>query len=251
LTINNIIVFISEWLGVISVAWLLGLSPRFRKPQVGFRYARRDGLMALSLSVVIIIFSYLFYSKINPPAFVDPLYMSPAPVHNLTQALILAALCLTPFVIALLVRQQPIRSIGWNPTLITPGLQMGVAMAILTIFLRNRVMDVLGGLSTPVLGALPIALGVALAEETIFRGYIQMRLVWWLGFWPGIMLTSALFTLWHLSAWLPALPMQTILILSGLTFVQSLVLGWVMRKSGSVVTPILYRAISIWVSLIG
>jgi membrane protease YdiL (CAAX protease family) len=248
---TTIIAFISEWLGVIAVAWLLGLSRRFQKPVVGFLYARRDGLVALFLSAVIIFFSFFYSTAIRPPVFSQPVRISPAPVHDLLQALILAVISLAPFLIALLVRQQPIRSIGWNPALITPGLQMGVAMAILTIFLRNRVMDVLGGLALPVLGSLPIALGIGLAEETIFRGYIQMRLAWWLGPWPGLVITAGLFTLWHMPAWLQTLPTQTMLILAGLTFVQGLVLGWIMRKSGGVVAPALYRAVSIWVSLIG
>lgn len=245
-----IIVFVSEWLGVIAVAWLLSLSRRFQKPTVGFLYARRDGLIALSLVALVIVFSVVYHSRINPPQFSQPLRMAPAPVHNLTQALLLAGFSLAPFIIALLARQQPIRSIGWNPALVTPGLQMGVAMGLLTIFLHNRVMDVLGGLAVPVLSSLPLALGIAVAEETIFRGYLQMRLSWWLGPWPGIVLSAALFTLWHLPAWLQNFPNETILSLAGLTFVQGMVLGWVMRRSGCVVAPALYRAISIWVTLI-
>jgi membrane protease YdiL (CAAX protease family) len=247
----SIIVFVTEWLGAIAVAWLLGLSRRFQKPQVGFVYARRDGIVALSLSGVIIIFSYLYYTVISPPQFSQPLRITPAPAHNLLQALIMAGICLLPFIVALVLRDQPLRSIGWNPALLTPGLQMGVAMALLTIFLRNRVMDVLGGLAAPVLSSLPIALGIALAEETIFRGYVQMRLVWWLGTWPGLVISAAIFTLWHLPVWLNALPTETILYLCGLTFAQGLVLGWVMQKSGTVVAPALYRAVSIWVNLIG
>lgn len=248
---TNFVAFISEWIGVIAVAWLLSLSRRFQKPPIGFLYARRDGLMALSLTALIIGFSFLYSSRINPPEFSQTLRISPAPVHDLMQVLPLAWICLVPFVIALLVRQQPVRSIGWNPALVTPGLQMGVAMGLLTLFLHNRVMDVLGGLATPLLPSLPIAIGIALAEETIFRGYLQMRLAWWLGPWPGLVISAALFTLWHLPAWLQTLPDQTILTLSVLTFVQGLVLGWIMRRSGTVAASALYRGVSIWVSLLG
>jgi membrane protease YdiL (CAAX protease family) len=249
--LSNIIVFVTEWIGVIAIAILLGLSRRFNVPRIGFLYARRDGIIAISLSTVIIVFAYFYNTTISPARFPTPLRIAPAPVQDLLQVLILASICLLPFIVALVVRDQPVRSVGWSPALITPGLQMGVAMAILTIFLRNRVMDVLGGLALPVLSSLPIALGVALAEETIFRGYVQMRLTWWLGAWPGIVLSAALFTLWHLTAWLNVLPTQEMLFLCGLTFVQGLVLGWVMNKSGTVVAPALYRAISIWVTLLG
>jgi len=238
-------------MGVIAVAWLLSLSPRFKKPPVGFRYPRREGFISLSLSLLIILFAFIYYYYINPPVFSDPLRITPAPVHTPIQALIVGALCLTPFVLAMLVRRQPIRSIGWNPAMLTSGMQVGLALGLLTLFLRNRVMDVLGGLAAPTLGLLPIAFGISLAEETVFRGYIQMRLIWWMGVWPGIIASSAIFSVYHLPVWLSTLPTQTTLILCALTFFQGIVLGWLMRKSGTVMAPALYRAVSIWVSLIG
>jgi membrane protease YdiL (CAAX protease family) len=147
-------------------------------------------------------------------------------------------------------RRQPFKSIGWNPQLLVPGLQMGVVLAFLTIFLRNRVMDVLSGVETPVMSLLVFALVISAAEETIFRGYIQLRLAWWLGKWQGLVLTAVLFTLWHLPTLLNGLSLENILAVTGLTFVQGLVLGWIMDKSGHVFAPALYRAVSIWVFFI-
>jgi membrane protease YdiL (CAAX protease family) len=237
-------------MGVIAIAWLLGLSKRLQKPVVGFLYARRDGLVALGLYAAILLFSVL-YAAIRAPVYPQPIRIAPAPVTDFSYWLVLALVCLLPFVAALLIRKQPFRSIGWDPDLLRTGLMIGVAMAFLTIFLRNRMMDVLGGVSTESAVALLLALGIALAEETIFRGYIQMRLAWWLGQWPGLALTAALFTLWHAPAWVRSLPMQTILLLAALTFVQGLVLGWIMLKSRHAAAPALYRAISLWISWIG
>jgi membrane protease YdiL (CAAX protease family) len=132
-----------------------------------------------------------------------------------------------------------------------PALQVGFALAILTLFLRNRVMDVLGGVTTEELNYLLLAIGISLAEETIFRGYIQMRLSWWLGKWPGIVLTAAMFALWHVPAWLNRVPVETGLLLTGLTLVHGLVLGWIMSVSKNVIAPALYRSISIWMYVLG
>jgi membrane protease YdiL (CAAX protease family) len=241
--------FIAEWMGVIAVAWLMALSKRLQKPLVGFRYARRDGLVALGLYAAILLFSVIYVTA-RPPVFPTPQRIAPAPVVDFGYWLVLAAVCLLPFIAALLIRSQPARSIGWDPELLRTGLMIGVAMAFLTIFLRNRMMDVLGGVNKQSAIALLLALGIALAEETIFRGYIQLRLGWWLGQWPGMLLSAALFALWHVPAWLH-LPLQTILTLAGLTFVQGLVLGWIMIRCRHVAAPALYRAISIWVSWIG
>jgi len=145
-----------------------------------------------------------------------------------------------------LARGQPVRSAGWDHTRLRAAIQVGIALALLTIFLRNRVVDVLTRLDGTTLTALLLALGIAIAEETTFRGYIQPRLAAWVGAWPGLVLSAALFALWHLTAWVGRLPLNTTLILFGLTFAQGLVLGWVMRSTGHVLTPALYRAVSIW-----
>jgi membrane protease YdiL (CAAX protease family) len=251
---------ISEWLGAVAVAWLFSMSPRFRnEPPIGFKYARRDGFTALMLYGLILILAFVM-KALRLPVFPEAVRLAanpktpvlgPAPVANLDQALLAALLALAAFVIALVIRKQPARGTGWNPALFRPALQVGFAIAILTIFLRNRVMDVLGGLNTPGLLTLLLAVGISLAEETVFRGYIQSRLDWWLGKWAGLVLTAALYTLWHLPVWLGQTPAQTTLILAGLTFGQGLVLGWVMQKSRHVIAPALYRSISIWVNFFG
>jgi membrane protease YdiL (CAAX protease family) len=242
--------FISEWLGTFGTAWLLSNSPRFKKPPLGFLYPRRDGFIALSLSAVIILFSFVYY-EFYPAVLPEPQRIAQAPVHDLTQALTVAAICLVPFIISLVLRRQPIRSLGWNPAFFTPGLQVGFALAVLTLFLHNRFLDVLSGRGSEQMFPLLLALGISLVEETIFRGYVQQRLAWWLGPVRGILLTAAISTLWHLPVWLNRLELATILLLVMLTFIQGLVLGWVMRKTGHVIAPALYRTISIWMQFIG
>lgn len=247
--INALVAFISETLGALSVAWILSISPRFKKPPIGFVYPKREGIIATSLFVLILIFSFIYYS-FNPTPLRPNLIPSPAPVINLTQALIVAGISLVPFVVALFIRRQPPKSTGWYHAVLTPSLQMGAAIAILTLFLRNRVMDILGGITSDEGFALLTALGIALAEETIFRGYIQMRLSWWIGHWQGIVITAAMYALWQLPSWINQAPLETSIILFALTLVQGLVLGFIMRKSGHILSPALYRAASIWLTVL-
>jgi membrane protease YdiL (CAAX protease family) len=249
LIIYLFISYISEWLGAIALPWLISLSPRFKRPPLGFVYARRDGMAALLLYSLILIFA-IIYAFTNPPIFPEPLGLRPVPVQDFGQALLLAGLCLMPFLAALFYRRQPLKSIGWNPQMLVPGLQMGIALAFLTIFLRNRVMDVLSGFETPLMTLLLFGLLISIIEETIFRGYIQLRLAWWLGKWQGLVLTAVLFTVWHLPTLINGLSPENVLTIAGLTLVQALVLGWIMDKSGHVFAPALYRAISIWVFFI-
>jgi membrane protease YdiL (CAAX protease family) len=198
--------------------------------------------------------AFIYYSANTPlyraPASGSGINLAPAPTTDLVQVLILSGTALLPLVVAMFVRRQPIRSTGWHQTILVPAALMGLSMAFFTLILRNRFWVLLGGVSGPEFYALLTALGICLAEETIFRGYILMRLAWWLGEWPGLALSSLLYTGWHLPAWLGHQPIETVLMLSLLTFLQGMVLGWIMRKSRHILAPAIYRAVSIWMQVL-
>ena len=244
MNINQILAVISEWLGVIAVTLILWLNPIFRRPPVGFRYPRREGLVSFFLYILILILAFVFYSRAANPAMVR----SNTPQDVLFQRLFLAGLSLVPFGLALAIRKQPIRSIGWSRQMLRPGLELGAALAFLTIFLRGKIYGLMAGV-TPAEGyALLASAGLCLAEETIFRGYIQLRLCSWMGSQVGWVVTSLLFTVWQLPRLLinPVnLPINLALSLG-----QGLVLGWISQRSGNVLVPILYRTISEWIAFI-
>lgn len=235
---NDLILLAAEYIGVIAVVMLLSLSPGVRaKREVKFIYPRREALYALGGFAVILAIAVIFYAK---------------PGGTGVQAsLVLAALSALPFAAFLLIRRQPIRSAGWNPANLRMGLLIGLALAILTIFLRNRFNTIVSGLPADQFILLLYWLGICLLEESIFRGYMQPRLSAWLGDLSGWVLTAALFTLWRLPLGLSGgQPLVAALPDLGLTFAQGMLLGYVQRKSGSVLAPGLYRAVSTWVRLL-
>ncbi len=235
---SQLIYLAAEYLGVVAVVMLLGLSARARaKHEVKFIYPRREGLYALGGFAAILAIAVIFFSK--------------AGGSDLPGTLTLAALCALPFAAFLLVRRQPIRSAGWGSANLRIGLMIGLALSILTIFLRNRFTSIIAGLPGEQIIQLLYWLGICLLEESIFRGYMQPRLSAWLGEIPGWVLAAALFALWRVPLWL-AIGQSPLALLPylGLTFVQGLVLGYVFRKSGSVLASGLYRAVSTWISLL-
>ena len=121
---------------------------------------------------------------------------------GLRASLILAGLSALPFIALLFFRRQPLRSAGWGSANLRIGLLVGLALALLTIFLRNRFNDIVRGLPPEQITLLLYWLGICLLEESIFRGYIQPRLAAWLGEIPGWVLVAALFALWRLPLWL-------------------------------------------------
>lgn len=121
-------------------------------------------------------------------------------------------------------------------------------LVFLTIFLRGKIFSLLNGVTAEEGFTLLVLIGISFAEESIFRGYIQMRLSSWLGDRNGWLLTSLLFVLWHL----PRLIQNPTVLWAnlGLLVVQSVLLGWAMQKGGHVIAPALYRAISDWLNIL-
>ncbi|HWQ04030.1 MAG TPA: CPBP family intramembrane glutamic endopeptidase [Longilinea sp.] len=236
---SELILLAAEYIGVVAVTMLLGLSPRARaKHEVKFVFPQREGLYSLAGFAVILALAAIYYAKPGST--------------GLRASLILAGLSILPFAAFLLIRRQPIRSAGWGRANLALGLQFGLALAILAIFLRNKFSAIIGGLPAEQITILLYWLGICLLEESIFRGYMQPRLSAWAGDLPGWVLTAALFALWRLPMWLSG--GQTLLSILpdlGLSFLQGMLLGYIQRKSGSVLAPALYRSVSTWVSLLG
>ena len=129
---------------------------------------------------------------------------------------------------------------------------VALALALLALFLRGKIFAVINGLSTPELLYLPAMLAAAFAQETIFRGYVQLRMQSWLGEVWGWLAAAVLFAICQVPELLFArgvalteLPMALVELLA-----FGLVLGWIMRKSGNILAPALYAAIHAWLMVI-
>jgi membrane protease YdiL (CAAX protease family) len=233
---NDAILMISQWIGGVAVAMIAGLSPKFHHTKLVFVYPRRDGIVALgifafSLLVAVIVSSLPVFSLIGLANFES-------------RRLAIAGLSLVSVGVALWRRKQPVRSTGWGRDKLTGSLQLGLALAFLSIFLRGKFSAVVNGLSGPELGLLAFSLVVVLVEETIFRGYIQLRLMAWWGEIPGWLVSALMFT----AVQLPRLMLEPETLLPNLLVVagQSLVAGFIMLRSGHTLAPALFRAVSEW-----
>ena len=220
-------------------------SPRLEKARrVDFLYPRREATFAFSLFALIYVFAFQFFS--------NPLFAFLKGIAanfwggDTAERTLLALICLLPFIVALIARGQPLLSIGWNHANLRGALTLGLMLAILTVFLRGKFMTLLGGITQMQASALGIYLLLALAEETIFRGYIQPRLQSQIGQTWGWLATAGLYTLWQLPGRIWLVPFTSIWLVLLMALIQGLLLGWIMQKSGHVIAPMLYRAVSAW-----
>jgi len=86
--------------------------------------------------------------------------------------------------------------------------------------------------------------GIALAEETIFRGFIQMRLNAWMGERYGWLATAGLFIVWSVPFALTS--PETMAVRLAFVAAQSLLLGYLAQRTGHILPVFVYRAISEW-----
>ncbi|MCC6147094.1 MAG: CPBP family intramembrane metalloprotease [Anaerolineaceae bacterium] len=238
-----LILTLSEILGVAAILMLAGLSPRLNIPSVGFKYPRREGLAALSLFILILVLKSLLALGTAGAAAAADLRSG-----ALEMRLIVAGVGLGVIILALLLRRQPPRSTGWYGKALGGTLRVGFSLVILTIILRGKALLLLNGITPEEARGLVYWLGICLAEETIFRGYIQLRLSWWWGNRWGLVATAFLFLLWE---WPLLLTAQTGLLLNlAMSILRVLLLGWIAQKSKHILAPALYRAISQWLYLV-
>jgi len=226
-------------MGVVAVTWLIRLNPRMKIRPVGFKYPAREGYVSLGLFASILALAYFFFTRIAP---------APDALGLLYQRLTMDGIALAIFAVALLGRGQPLRSAGWGKAGTSLGWRIGFALAILTIFLRGKISGIINGVTPQAGMALLACLGIGLVEETIFRGYIQMRLCFWLGERWGLLATAGLFVIWQIPrlAANPAnLPINLLIVA-----VQALVVGWLALTGGNVLAPGIYRALSEWASFL-
>jgi membrane protease YdiL (CAAX protease family) len=157
-----------------------------------------------------------------------------------------------PFLLALAIRRQPLLSVGLSRALMRPGLQLGAALALIAVFLSSKIYTIINGL-TAAEGLYLVAMLIAgLTEEFIFRGYIQLRLMGWLGEIPGWLLAAALYALWHVpqKLILEGVSLPQLGLSLAYLFVWGLLLGWILRKSGSILATGIYHAVHNWIQVL-
>jgi membrane protease YdiL (CAAX protease family) len=237
---NDLILYISEWLGVIAIIWALRLIPAFQYRPVGFVYPMREGIVSLSLFasmllVAVVITSEAARFNLTPPAGV-PL--------AIWVRLIVGGIGLLAFGLSMLVRRQPLLSAGWNRRRLNIAGRLALVLGILSVFLRGKAYTITNGFTPNEISMLLVWLGISMAEETIFRGFIQMRLNAWMGERYGWLIAAGLYVAWSVPFAL--LSPETMVYRMLFVLVQSLLLGYLAQKAGHILPVFVYRAISEW-----
>jgi membrane protease YdiL (CAAX protease family) len=76
-------------------------------------------------------------------------------------------------------------------------------------------------------------------QEFFFRGWLQPRFEKSLGLWPGLVVTSIGFAVWHLCPPFEQAQIVPIMSVFGMAFTTAmgLVFGYIFRRTGNIITP--------------
>ena len=164
----------------------------------------------------------------------------------------LYAFLLLPMTVWVWRRRLGWRTCGWGREGVARALALGVLLGAGALLLRARPFAPQRLSLADTWWALAAYAVVALAEETLYRGFLQGRLEAWLGRWPGYLITALLFTALHLPARLlggepliQALTYATVQLLP-----MALLFGAAMLAARHTATPTLLHLAWNWASVV-
>jgi membrane protease YdiL (CAAX protease family) len=133
-----------------------------------------------------------------------------------------------------------------------PGVLLGLALVIVTIFLKGKIYSLLDGVSAEEFNYLILCLVLAVAGEIIFRGFLQLRFIGWADQNRGWLLASLAHFLFCLPfIWLTSGgDLLLFRVPAAYQLLQSILLGWIMRRSGNVLAGGLYQAAHYWMGIL-
>lgn len=159
-------------------------------------------------------------------------------INDIFQLILLTVLVYSPVIVTIQRKGETPKSIGITKVNLWPALFVGTL--VIALFVLEDITEVWGlsnlGYEHRILGVVYYAI-IGFSEEIVFRGYLQTRLVAWMGTWKGWILASFMMALahfWQRIFTMHFTPVTAIIDISSL-LLPSLFLGFVMLRTKNVV----------------
>jgi len=240
-----------------AIVYVLTKALRFRYRGWSFADAGRAslwGIVAILVSWVLVsALFFLFASSRDMPQSVPG--GRRYSLNDVVNQAVIALLAFGPVLLAMRWRREPWASAGVSAHNLGCSLVVGLVLAFFTVvgifFGGGRSFsEVAGGLTVSHFWALLKFAIVGFGEEFAFRGYLQTRLMAWLGQWQGWVVTSVLMALAHVVQRMTIIdlsPLEAVISSASLVPI-SLLMGYVMLRTENVVAPGLFHTFANWVN---
>lgn len=235
------------------VVYLMTRWLRFQRELWTFPNPRQSALVALAVTTmpwfIIFVFAVLRTSGGAATEIEAEIKYSPGNVFN---QFIVYLFLFSPVLIAMKVRSEPPKSAGLTKTDLGKSVLVGVLIGFVAIVTCSECLQgIAAGLNSSHLWAFLQFSVVGFCEEFGYRGYLQTRLVAWLGGWQGWLLASITMALIHIGGrvLIAGHDALTAFLSSAMLIPISLLMGYVMLRTENVIAPAILHTIADWVGI--
>ena len=178
---------------------------------------------------------------------------TPRSVYN---EIIFVLIAIAPSIIILRKQREGLDSVGISSKNFIKSLLLALVLIAFTIALASLLLGGGGAgvhykFTTNTFWAFFYFALVASSEEFLFRGYLQTRLIAWLGTWKGWIIASLFMAITHIPQRLGVYGMTfSDAVLSSLSLIPiSLFLGYVMLRTRNIAAPVLLHLFADWMNV--
>jgi membrane protease YdiL (CAAX protease family) len=171
--------------------------------------------------------------------------------RDLFPAFIAFLLFLLPAGICVIRAHEPLKSVGISRTNLWQSIVIGFVFVVLMFYMQhNDLLEKLQGLERRNSIRLVYFAFIGFEEEILFRGYLQTRLIAWIGKWRGWGLASVIMALAHfpLRMLIDDKALGTALINALGLIPVSLFFGFLMLRTRNVLAPAIIHTFTNWIS---
>ena len=242
------------YLPVILVTWLVTRRHKVTDLRTDFSNPRREALLSivvvLLIAFILTVYIFSLYQSTNGP-------IGTPTEFNLKGALfqwgIYIILFIFPVVAVIKLRHQKIETIGITGKNLWFSIGLGIVLALgLSVLVTPIISDSSKVFTSSAFYGFVYFSAVGFGEELLFRGYLQIRCISWLGAVKGLVLASVIMAFMHLPQRMFAVgldPLQAVASTVSLIAI-SLALGYLMLSTKNTLGPAIMHIILDWVSSI-
>jgi membrane protease YdiL (CAAX protease family) len=239
---------------VVLVTWLATKLHKVTDLKTDFTNSRMEALLSIAvvflIGLILTVFIFLLYQSTGGPIGTPTqFYLERA----LFQWGIYSMLFIFPVMAVIKLRHQGLETVGITRKNVWISIGLGVVLALgLSVLVTPIISDSNKVLTSSAFYGFVYFLAVGFGEELLFRGYLQIRCISWLGAAKGLILASVIMALTHLPQRMLAVgldPLQAVASILSLIPI-SLALGYLMLRTKNTLGPAIMHTILDWISSI-
>ena len=225
---------------------------RCNLPLAEFKNPRRSAIYSLlALSVIVTILTTLvliiYFLRGRSPDRQIEIYK----IRHLVPQVIGLAIYIIPVALVMIKNKETLATVGITRRNLWQSLLIGSALALTTFYFQpGGLISKLARLQPHHAIAFVYFFCVGFEEEFLYRGYLQTRLVAWLGKPRGWVLASVIMAYVHIInlLWIRGECISKAFLASTALIPVSLLMGFIMLRTGNLVAPGLFHTFANWVT---